>query len=143
MMKIQKSMRFSMVRSNRFLLDTHIFIWWMEENKRLSKDILYLLNNPQNQIFLSVASIWEMQIKLQLGKLKLAVPLQTLIENQQQRNNVQILAIKSAHIFALHGLPSRHKDPFDRLLAAQTHVEQAVLLSVDPIFADYPVEVLW
>ena len=92
---------------------------------------------------LSIASVWEMQIKLQLGKLNLNSKLPDLIENQQRVNNLQILPIELTHIYALNNLPSHHKDPFDRLLIAQTIVEQITLASIDEVFDNYPIQRLW
>jgi len=95
----------------------------------------------QNVLLLSVVSIWEMQIKLQLGKLRLALPLKEIIETQQQTNSIEILPVTLAHVLALENLPAYHKDPFDRLLVAQAMVEGAVLVSGDPNIAKYGVQV--
>lgn len=84
-----------------------------------------------------------MQIKLQLGKLKLDLPLSELIENQQQVNDLQLLSITTGHIYALEQLPNHHRDPFDRLLVAQAMIEQMPLLSVDAVFDSYPIERWW
>ena len=80
-----------------------------------------------------------MQIKLQLGKL----PLAEVIVGQQQTNDLQVLPVALSHVFALQSLPAHHKDPFDRLLIAQANAEEATLISHDPVFAHYPVKVLW
>ena len=127
----------------KVLLDTHTFIWWDSEPLRLSPQVLNICQNPENLLLLSVASVWEMQIKLQLGKLKLVLPLSELVKGQQQINKIEILAVKLEHVLALDRLPSHHKDPFDRLLIAQAHIEEAVLISKDPVFAEYPVKVVW
>jgi len=84
-----------------------------------------------------------MQIKSQLGKLKLSVPLAEVVETQRQTNNIEVMSITLAHVLALENLPTPHKDPFDRLLIAQANVEGAVLVSDDPIFEEYPVKVVW
>jgi len=84
-----------------------------------------------------------MQIKLQLGKLRLALPLKEIIETQQQTNSIEILPVTLAHVLALENLPAYHKDPFDRLLVAQAMVEGAVLVSGDPNIAKYAVQVAW
>lgn len=84
-----------------------------------------------------------MQIKLQLGKLAFQLPLSEIIAIQQKTNHLEILPINLAHILALEGLPLYHKDSFDRLLVVQANVEGAVLLSCDPIFSHYPVNVIW
>jgi PIN domain nuclease of toxin-antitoxin system len=127
----------------KLLLDTHTFIWWDSEPAKLSPQVLALCQDRTNSLLLSVASIWEMQIKLQLGKLKLDLPLVEIIEGQQQRNNIEVLPVALAHVLALQNLPPHHKDPFDRLLIAQANVEGATLLCNDPVFAKYPVNTLW
>jgi PIN domain nuclease of toxin-antitoxin system len=93
-------------------------------------------------LMLSVASIWEMQIKNQLGKLQLRVPLPEIIREQRE-NGIEILPIEPAHIFTLDSLPGHHKDPFDRLLIAQAIVEDAVLLTADPLIQQYPIKTEW
>jgi PIN domain nuclease of toxin-antitoxin system len=125
------------------LLDTHAFIWWDSAPDKLSSQVLALCQDRRNTILLSVASVWEMQIKLQLGKLRLRLPLEAIITTQQQTNGINVLKIDLAHVLALEGLPVPHKDPFDRLLVAQANVEDAVLLSQDKIFKQYPVNLLW
>ncbi|WP_333366794.1 type II toxin-antitoxin system VapC family toxin [Microcoleus sp. AT3-D2] len=102
-----------------------------------------LCQNPENILLLSIGSIWEMQIKLQLGKLSLNLPLPELIESQQQTNNIEVLPINLTHLFTLDSLPNHHKDPFDRLLISQAIVENAVLVSGDSILANYPVKIEW
>lgn len=127
----------------KLLLDTHTFIWWDSEQAKLSREALALCQDRANTLLLSVASLWEMQIKLQLGKLRLNLPLAEVIESQQQTNNIEVLPITLMHVLALEGLPNYHKDPFDRLLIAQANVEDAVLVSCDPIVAQYPVKLAW
>ncbi|MDJ0687731.1 MAG: type II toxin-antitoxin system VapC family toxin [Xenococcaceae cyanobacterium MO_188.B32] len=90
-----------------------------------------------------MASIWEMQIKIQLGKLKLDLPLPDLIYSQKQVNRLKILPIELFHIWTLDGLPKHHKDPFDRILIAQAIAEKVPILSVDSIFDSYPIQRLW
>lgn len=125
------------------LLDTHTFIWWDSEPAKLSPQVLTLCQDGANIVLLSVASVWEMQIKLQLGKLKLNLPLAEVVESQQQTNSIEVLPITLAHVLPLQNLPPHHKDPFDRLLVVQANVENAVLVSIDPIFKKYPVKLLW
>jgi PIN domain nuclease of toxin-antitoxin system len=127
----------------KLLLDTHTFIWWDSQPAKLSQKALALCQEPTNTLLLSVASIWEMQIKLQLGKLKLSLPLAEVIESQQKTNNIEILPITLMHVLALESLPNHHKDPFDRLLIAQANVEDTFLVSCDPIFAQYQVKLAW
>jgi PIN domain nuclease of toxin-antitoxin system len=127
----------------KLLLDTHTFIWWDSEPAKLSPQVLTLCQDRTNSLLLSVASAWEMQIKLQLGKLKLTMPLAEIIESQQQRNNIEILPVFLPHVLALQSLPAHHKDPFDRLLIARANVEEAILVSSDPVFVQYVVKVVW
>jgi PIN domain nuclease of toxin-antitoxin system len=126
----------------KILLDTHAFVWMDNEPKKLSRRAQKLCQDPDNVLLLSVASIWEIQIKNQLGKLQLRMPLPEIIREQQE-NGIEILPIEPAHIFALDSLPNHHKDPFDRLLIAQAIVESAVLVSADPLIKQYPVKVEW
>ncbi len=125
------------------LFDTHTFIWWDSEPAKLSARALKLLQDSSNLLLLSVVSIWEIQIKLQLGKIKLNRPLAEIVESQQKTNLIEVLPIEVNHVLALSGLPPIHKDPFDRLLVSQANVENAVLLSCDPILAQYPVRLSW
>lgn len=127
----------------KLLLDAHAFIWWDSEPNRVSPNALAQCQNRANELWLSVASVWETQVKLQLGKLRLSLPLAKLIESQQRTNGLQVLPITLAHVLAIEQLPDHHKDPFDRLLIAQANVEGAVLISHDPFFAKYPVKVVW
>jgi len=127
----------------KLLLDTHVFIWWDSEPARLSPQVLALCQDRANTVLLSVASVWEMQIKSQLGKLKLSLPLTEVIESQERINNIKVLPITLAHVLALQNLPAHHKDPFDRLLIAQADIEGAILVSGDPILAKYPAKLLW
>jgi PIN domain nuclease of toxin-antitoxin system len=127
----------------RLLLDTHTFLWWDLEPARLSPRALVLCQDPGNQLVLSVASVWEMEIKAQLGKLRLDKPLAEMIREQQRMNGIEILPILLAHALAVETLPMIYKDPFDRLLIAQARVEAIPVISRDENFAAYPVEVEW
>lgn len=127
----------------KLLLDSHAFIWWSSEPEKLSSRARTGFEDSNNVLLLSVASVWEMQIKLQLGKLKLVAPLRTLIENQQRNNGLQILRIDIEHAFTLDTLPLHHKDPFDRMLIAQANTEELFVVSKDEIFKAYPVKLLW
>jgi PIN domain nuclease of toxin-antitoxin system len=124
----------------RLLLDTQIFIWWDSEPDRLPRGILQLCRNEANALVVSVASLWEMQIKAQLGKLNLDRPLQQIVREQQDKNRLEVLPVEAAHVFGLQALPSHHKDPFDRLLIAQAITEGMPVLSVDAIFKQYPLQ---
>lgn len=124
------------------LLDTHIFVWWEVALKNLSKQRIQMLKDPQNILYLSLASIWEMQIKIQNKKFSFPKPLADIIEGQQIINNLQILPISAEHIYTLDNLPFHHKDPFDRLLIAQTITENLTLVTDDSHFPAYQVNLI-
>ena len=124
------------------LLDTHILIWWVDEPEKLPGHLYAVLEDSANDLFISIASVWEMQIKHQLGKLQFQQPLPQLIANQQQHNGARLISVTLSHVFELNNLPLHHKDPFDRLLVAQAIVEDMTLVSVDPAFALYSVKLL-
>jgi len=126
----------------KVLLDTHTFLWWDGDPGKLSAHALELCQNPENTLLLSAASIWEMQIKIQLGKLKIELPLADIIE-QQEGNGVETLPVHVSHVLELSNLPFHHKDPFDRLLIAQARIEEAVIMTADPVVAQYAVKVVW
>lgn len=125
------------------LFDAHSFIWWIDEPAKLSATALAALEDENNRLFLSDVSIWEMQIKVQLGKMKLKLSLESLIDNQQRDNKVEILQIKTKHIISLDNLPFHHKDPFDRLLIAQSKVENLTIVTRDQEFPAYGAKLLW
>jgi PIN domain nuclease of toxin-antitoxin system len=125
------------------LLDTHAFLWLRNAPEKIPEKVLAAYYDINNDIFLSVVSIWEMQIKHQLGKLDLALPLSTLIEEQRINNGLQILPIETYHIFALADLPPYHKDPFDRLLLIQSKLENLHLASADTVFCHYDINLFW
>ena len=127
----------------KLLLDTHTFIWWSSNSIRLSPHARSLILDPGNTLLLSAVSAWEMIIKLQLGKLTLSVPLDDMIERHQQANSMQILPVILPHVLALGSLPPHHRDPFDRMLIAQANAENAALVSHDPTFSQYRVDVRW
>ena len=125
------------------LFDTHSFIWWADEPMKLSRTALAALEDEGNRLFVSDVSIWEMQIKVQLGRMKLKLALEDLIESQQRDNEVEILQITTEHILALNNLSFHHKDPFDRLLIAQSIVEGFTIATMDSEFPAYPAKLLW
>lgn len=127
----------------KLLLDTHVFIWWDSEPGKLSARAFELCQDLENQLILSVASLWEIQIKSQLGKIKLKIPLAKLVEGQQNSNGLSLMPVNATHVYALGNLPSVHKDPFDRLIVAQARVESLCLISHDTILKKYPVDIRW
>jgi PIN domain nuclease of toxin-antitoxin system len=126
----------------KLLLDTHIFIWWADQPERLSPAALSALEDEANELLLSTASVWEMQIKIQLSKLKLSLPLKELVKNQQETNDLTVSPVALTHVLALDALPFHHKDPVDRLLIAQSIVEELTIVTADSQFSAYPVKLL-
>ena len=125
----------------RLLLDTHVLIWWDSKPEKLPADIIALLSQPDTERFISVVSLWEIQIKHQLGKLTLAKLLSEIYESQRH-NQTSVLSVEPDHVFYLGSLPLHYKDPFDRLLIAQALVEGLTLLSKDEKFKLYGVPLL-
>lgn len=125
------------------LMDTHSFIWFVDGSSQLSVQARTLIEDPANDKFLSIASIWEMAIKISLGKLSIAQPFEQFIPHQLQINGFEMLEIKFDHIAKVSNLPFHHRDPFDRLLIAQGLVEQIPIISVDSVFDTYSVQRLW
>ena len=127
----------------KVLLDTHVFIWLDTQPEKLSNTVMEICQDIDNQLYLSMASVWEMQIKVQLGKLKLKIPLADMLTVQQQENDLNILNIVLPHIYQLQALPFHHNDPFDRLIIAQSVLEDMTLISFDEKFKAYGISVLW
>jgi PIN domain nuclease of toxin-antitoxin system len=125
------------------LLDTHAFIWWADAPERLPKALLERLSDPGETVLLSIASLWEMQIKIGLGRLILQQSLRMVVEEQQRDNAIGLLSIEPRHLWALDKLPAVHGDPFDRLLIAQAHCDDLTLASCDSQFDAYPIQRLW
>jgi PIN domain nuclease of toxin-antitoxin system len=127
----------------RLLLDTHIFMWLRSEEDKVSENALAACRNRNNDLLLSLASVWEMQIKINTGKLQLNNSLANILQAEQKNNGIQLLPITLSHILDLAYLPDHHRDPFDRMLVAQCLVEDLTLVTADPILHQYPVPILW
>jgi PIN domain nuclease of toxin-antitoxin system len=127
----------------KFLLDTHALLWILSEDKRLSEDAKNEYLNRENTIFLSMASIWEMSIKISLNKLKLRNSLEKIVEEHVVGNDIKLLRIESSHIYPLQKLPFYHRDPFDRLIICQAMYEKMPIISSDKNFDLYSVERIW
>ncbi len=127
----------------RVLIYTHVFIWWTSEPQKLPLPIHNLLTDTNTEAILSIASIWEMQIKLSLGKLTLETALSKLVEDEIKHNQIELLSTNLFYIYALSNLPNYHRDPFARLLIAQAMNEKLANVSIDEKFDGYKVERLW
>lgn len=124
----------------RLLLDTHVFLWWIDDAPQLSAAARRAISNAANSCFFSVASCWEIAIKLSLGKLKLATAAETMIPEVLAAHRFELLPIEFRHVMAVASLPFHHRDPFDRLLAGQASVEGMAIVSNDAKFAAYGVK---
>lgn len=127
----------------KLLLDTHTFLWFIMGNPKLSANARTFIEDQANEKFLSVASLWEIAIKVSIGKLALSAPFDTLIPQQLSVNGFELLRLEIAHAAALINLPFHHRDPFDRLLIAQALVEQMQIVSIDSTFDAYQTSRLW
>ena len=127
----------------RFLLDTHAFLWWIADDPQLSAGAKKVMADPANELFLSAASGWEISIKSQIGKLSLAEPPEIFVPKHLSANQFQPLSIRMDHALRVFSLPLLHRDPFDRLLVAQSLVESMPLVSCDPLVAQYGLDVRW
>lgn len=125
------------------LLDSHAFVWMHEQPHKLSFKVASEILDPANQIFLSAASVWELQIKIALGKFKFNDTFESVIAEERRTNGLQILPVILSHALYLENLPLHHKDPFDRMLISQAIVENMFLVSADPKFSAYAVNFLW
>jgi PIN domain nuclease of toxin-antitoxin system len=126
----------------KLLADTHIFVWFFEGDRRLSTHHWHLIEDAGNEVFLSFASIWEMTIKVSLRKLELSIPFHSLLEVEIPRSNFSILESRLSHLIELEHLPFHHRDPFDRMIIAQSFVEKMPLITSDPTFKYYEVDLI-
>jgi len=121
------------------LLDTHVLLWWLADDKRLGKEARRLIADPSDTIFVSAATAWEIVIKQALGKLKFEGD---LLDAQVDAQGFERLPVHFKHAAAVGDLPPIHRDPFDRMLIAQARMENLRLLTADPDILGYPVNVL-
>ena len=127
----------------KYLLDTHAFIWFITEHRRLSQKAGNIIKDHNNEIFFSAASAWEIFIKSRLGRLIIEGDPKLFIVNQLAENRFRSLPIQISHsVYTLH-LPEIHKDPFDRMLISQSNVEGMTLISADQIIKKYDISVIW
>lgn len=126
----------------KVLLDTHVWLWSLGDPGRLSKEAKRLLGSRRNVIHLSAASALEIALKVSIGKLQLPEPVETYVPTRMARQGITPLSITHAHALRLSTLPPHHRDPFDRLLVAQAMIERLPLLTADPIFAPYGIDLI-
>lgn len=127
-----------------FILDTQAFLWFIAGDRRLRARAREVIADPANDLWLSSGSLWEIAIKISLGKLSLTRPYADLIPSELEAQSIQVLQIEHRHLVRLLELPLRdHRDPFDRLIAAQALAEGVPVVSPDPAFRGYGVELIW
>ncbi len=126
-----------------YLLDTHVFIWWITGESRLPQTVQKVLSEAAGSVWVSAASLWEMALKIKLGKLKMPEPFDTYVLRQIQINRMEVLPIHAPHVLETMKLPAHHRDPFDRLLVAQARREELTLISGDSAMRSYDVAILW
>ncbi|MCE7040611.1 type II toxin-antitoxin system VapC family toxin [Dyadobacter sp. CY312] len=125
-----------------FLLDTHAFLWFINGDAELSKEARDIIENSENTKFISIATFWEIAIKINIGKLQLDMPFQEL-EYHASINGFRLLPITFRHTNKIINLPLHHKDPFDRIIIAQASCDNLSIIGKDPYFQDYDVNMSW
>ncbi|OGP85149.1 MAG: twitching motility protein PilT [Deltaproteobacteria bacterium RBG_16_58_17] len=126
----------------RALLDTNSFLWFISGSDRLSSDAKTFIADMRNQLVLSAASLWEIAIKISLGKLDLLQPSGQLIPQQLEENDIAVLPLEIGHLNKVIDLPFHHRDPFARLIIAQALAEGIHVVSSDAVFSQYAVKLI-
>ncbi len=127
----------------KLLLDTHAFLWAIADPSRLSERARAALTDSSNILVLSTVTLWEIVVKVGLGKLSMPATPQYFASHMDHLGVRSVLPILPAHVYELLKLPDVHKDPFDRLLVAQCRIEKMTLVSADPVLSDYPIRLIW
>ena len=127
----------------RILLDTHAFLWWVTDDPKLGRRVRRQIQAAKNPCFLSVASCWEMAIKISLGKLRLPEPIEKFVPDQLAANGIDLLPIEFLDAASVTKLDRHHGDPFDRLIISQALRSDLVVASADRVFAKYGVKRVW
>jgi PIN domain nuclease of toxin-antitoxin system len=128
---------------NGYLLDTHVLLWWLFDDPKLSGPARDIIRAPENMIIVSSASGWEIATKSRLGKLPHAGNIIDNLPSLLQKARIKVLSISMAHALAAGALPGPHRDPFDRMLIAQGQIEQIPIVTSDRAFKKYPVNLIW
>lgn len=127
----------------RAMIDTSALLWFVSGSDKLSSTARRYIGDLNNEIFISVASLWEIVIKTSLGKLEILLPFDRLISEHLEQNAIMVLPIEKQHLFELIDLAFHHRDPFDRLIIAQAMTEQMPVVTSDAAFSRYPVQLVW
>ena len=127
----------------RLLLDTHALLWWLTDDPKLPGGPRDAIAAPENSIFVSSASAWEISTKFRLGKLPEIGDVSDRLSYYVRKSGFQALPISLEHAIEAGQLPGPHRDPFDRMLIAQAKIEKLRVVTVDPVFRDYGIQILW
>ncbi|TYQ23298.1 type II toxin-antitoxin system VapC family toxin [Pseudanabaena sp. UWO311] len=128
----------------KLLIDTHCWLWWFAQPERLSEEVIACLVDEANEVWFSVASVWEMGIKVAIGKLPLPEPVDSYISSRMVQLGARSLDISVNHALQAAALPLHHRDPFDRMLIAQAQLENMTIVTADHMFSQYKdVSILW
>jgi PIN domain nuclease of toxin-antitoxin system len=127
----------------KLLIDTQCWLWWFAEPDRLKEETIAKISDESNEIWFSVASMWEMGIKVGLGKLPLPEQIDRYLASRMPQLGARSLEIRADHALQAGGLPLHHRDPFDRMLIAQAQIEGMTIVTADRMFDSYDVQVLW
>jgi PIN domain nuclease of toxin-antitoxin system len=127
----------------RVLVDTHAFLWWINDDPQLSESVRQIIGNAENVLYFSAASGWEIAIKYRLGKLELPAEPESFVIQEIQSNRFRPLPIELNHALHTYSLPMLHRDPFDRVLIAQSQLESLPILTVDRAIRQYEVATIW
>lgn len=127
----------------KLLLDTQCWLWWFSQPEKLSEQAIETIADETNELWFSVASVWEMGIKVAIGKLPLPEPIDDYVSTRMSQLGSRSLKITASHALRVAGLPLYHLDPFDRMLIAQAQIEDMTLVSADSMFKQYEVSLLW
>jgi len=127
----------------KLLLDTQCWLWWFAQPEKLNENVIEQIADETNEVWFSVASVWEMGIKVSIGKLPLPEQIDGYVSTRMTQLGARSLEITASHALRVATLPLHHRDPFDRMLIAQAQIEEMTLVSADSTFHQYEVSLLW
>ena len=127
----------------KVLIDTHVFLWILVSPKKLSSRARSIIESGDNHVLLSTASLWEIAIKEQVGKLSLPNPPERYLRRRIAESDIEMLPVSAQHALRLFSLPVHHKDPFDRIIVAQSQEEDIAIITADAVMRRYEIEVIW
>jgi PIN domain nuclease of toxin-antitoxin system len=127
----------------KLLIDTQCWLWWFAQPERLRQSTIDLIANEDNELWFSVASVWEMGIKAAMDKLPVPEPIEQYVDSTVGELGANLLTINATHALTAARLPLHHRDPFDRMLIAQAQVEEMAIVTADRVFEQYEAKIVW